>query len=118
LLKGTDKMRTTSGTRPKSVALAVEVKVPLEGRAFAALASRLTVEGVWVSTFHSLREGTAVKVDLCLPSDAGGSLHVQGQVGPKATSGGAGFWVGFHDVAPEAMARLHVAAGATRHATG
>jgi hypothetical protein len=31
-----------------------QVRVPAEGRSFAALTSRLTVEGVFVSTFHTI----------------------------------------------------------------
>ena len=53
-------MRTSSGTRSRSSALAVEVRVPHEGRSFAALAK---IEGRHISTFDlldeaELREGT------------------------------------------------------------
>ncbi len=107
-------MRTSSGTRSKSSALAVEVRVPHEGRAFAALANGLTVEGVFVSTFHSVREGTSVQVELTLP---GGALSVHGTVSRAPMVGGAGFAVVFDDLAPAERARILAATGNVTYAT-
>jgi hypothetical protein len=108
-------MRTSSGTRPKSSALAVEVRVPGEGRAFAALAGKLGIEGVFVSTFHGVREGTRVEVELTLPD---GALLVHGAVGRAPIVGAAGFAVVFGDLPPESRARILVACGHAADATG
>jgi len=108
-------MRTSSGTRPKSSALAVEVRVPHEGRAFAALAGKLGTEGVFVSTFHSVREGTSVVVELTLPD---GALLVHGTVARAPIVGSAGFAVVFDDLPPESRARILAASAHLTHATG
>jgi hypothetical protein len=109
-------MRTSSGsgTRPKSSALAVEVRVPHEGRAFAALASKLGTEGVFVSTFHGVREGASVMVELSLPD---GPLLVHGTVARAPLVGAAGFAVVFDDLPPESRARILAAAGLIARAT-
>ena len=101
-------MRTSSGTRPKASALAVEVKLPAEGRSFAALASKLTVEGVFVSTFHTVREGAAIFVELALPD---GNVLVAGRVARPPMLGGAGFLVTFDELSPGDRARIADAAG-------
>jgi hypothetical protein len=107
-------MRTSSGTRPKSSALAVEVRVPQQGRAFAALANKLTVESVFVSTFHTVPEGTSVVVEMPLAGD--GPVVVVGQVLRAPMVGAAGFAVMFHNVSPGDRARILAAAGATTEA--
>jgi hypothetical protein len=108
-------MRTSSGTRPKSSALAVEVRIPQEGRAFAALAGKLATEGVFVSTFHGVREGTSVVVELTLPD---GALLVHGIVGRAPIVGAAGFAVVFDDLPPESRARILAATGSVASALG
>ena len=101
-------MRTSSGTRQKMSALAVEVRIPSEGRAFGALAGRLTLDGVFVSTFHSVREGSEVIVEIALP---GGSVRAEGTVTRMAVAGGAGFSVVFDELAAADRARIQVAIG-------
>ncbi len=107
-------MRTSSGTRSRSSALAVEVQVPHEGRAFAALAGKLAAEGLFVSTFHSVREGTSVLLELTLPD---GPLRVHGVVGRPPMVGAAGFAVAFDALAPEGRARILAATGLATRAT-
>ncbi len=103
-------MRTISGARPKSTALAVEVRIPAEGRAFAALANQLSLEAVFVSTFHNVREGASVIVELTLPN---GTARAEGTVArvcdPK--TGAAGFSVAFNRIARQDHERIAEAVG-------
>ncbi len=101
-------MKPSSGARLKSFALAVEVRLPAEGRAFGALARRLTTDGVFVSTFHGVREGARVILELSLSS---GPLLVNGVVARAGTATSAGFSVAFTNVPLQDLARLAAASG-------
>jgi hypothetical protein len=111
-------MRTISGTRNKASALAVEVRIPEEGRAFAALAAHLTTGGVFVSTFHAVSRGAHVALEIALP---GGEVRATGTVREIADvrasgDGGAGFRVTFDGLRTEDVARIEAFAGALARA--
>jgi hypothetical protein len=111
-------MSRTSGGPGRRLIVGAEIHVPGDGRSFSALTSDLSPEGVFVSTFHPLADGTLVVVQLTLP---GGALRTRGVVSLSArwssswresTHGSVsvrervGFRVDFEPLAPEDDARL------------
>ena len=58
--------------------LAVEVRVAAFGLWFAVLSAAMQAEGIFVSTFEELTEGTTVEVEIALPE--GSPVQVAGVV--------------------------------------
>ena len=90
--------------------IGVEVRVPAEERSFAALASHLSPDDVFITSFQPMREGTEVIVEIALPD---GALRAEGTVTtPPPGRGTAGFVIAFDALAPADRTRLEVACGA------
>ncbi|MCA9586907.1 MAG: hypothetical protein KC657_16250 [Myxococcales bacterium] len=82
----------------------MEIRVPSDGRTFAALGSLLTSEGVFVASYQTVSEGTEIILELSL---ADGPLHVEGTVSSVDTlPGSVGFYVTFDAIADRDRARL------------
>ncbi len=72
------------------MAIALEVHVPARGATFAALASALTPDRVFVSTFHELEVGTEVTIEIALRE---GTVRARGTV--ESARGGPSVPPGF-----------------------
>lgn len=89
----------------------IEIRVPSEGRTFAALGSLLSDEGVFVATYQAVPNGTEIILELAL---ADGPLHVEGTVTETDTvPGSVGFYVTFDEIAQRDRERLAGRAVAT-----
>jgi hypothetical protein len=87
-------MSSGSGFRRKAMAIALDVHAPARGMTFAALASALATDRVFVSTFHELPLGTEVTIEIALRE---GTARAHGVVESTrgATTGTPGFVVFF-----------------------
>jgi hypothetical protein len=93
-----------SGIVLKPLMVGAEIRVPAEGRAFAALASDVSAEGVFVATFHEVAEDTEVIVELSLPD---GPLRAEGVVQrADERRGRVGFSILFEALTPSDAARF------------
>jgi hypothetical protein len=99
----------SSGMRRKTIA--VEVTLPADGRAFAALADDLSPESVSIQTFHAIVPGTEVVVQIALPE---GLTRCEGTV---TDVGGGRVTIAFDAVAPADRARIARASGFPSSAT-
>ncbi len=77
-------VRKSSPVR-RSSAIAVEIRVPSLGMSFAALASRVDAESLFLSSFVDLDPGTPVLLQISLPD---GRIDAEGVVSTKPTAAG------------------------------
>jgi hypothetical protein len=90
----------------RSPAIAVEVRVPILGTSFGALAATLRPEGVFLSTFQILEAGTAVIMTLSLTD---GPVVLDGTVVDQGDPAGMGIAVELVDVDDALRTRLAAA---------
>jgi len=83
--------------------IAVEVRVPQLGIWFAAVAATVRPEGIFLSTYQELAQGTRVELQLALPD--GPAVDVAGVVAEHPLDG-TGIDIAFDDLAPEARERI------------
>ncbi|HEY8076437.1 MAG TPA: hypothetical protein VIF62_20070 [Labilithrix sp.] len=77
-------VRKSSPVR-RSSAIAVEIRVPSLGMSFAALASRVDAESMFLSTFVDIDAGTQVLLAISLPD---GRIEAEGVVSSAPTAAG------------------------------
>jgi hypothetical protein len=97
-------MVRSSGVVRKPVLVGVHVRVASDDTSFAALASEISLAGVFLRTYRSLQSGSSVTVVIDAP---GGPITAEGTVvGARACGGGIGLEVHFEKISLAGRDRL------------
>jgi hypothetical protein len=84
-------------------AIAVELRVPQLGIWFAAVAATVRTDGIFLSTYQELAEGTRVEVQIALPD--GPAVDLTGVVAEHPFDG-PGIDIAFDDLDPDVRERI------------
>jgi hypothetical protein len=98
--------RKSSPAPKRNAAVSVEVRVPVLGTAFGAIAANVGPDGVFLSTFHALAVGTEVVATLSLPD---GPLVADGVVVEPSDGGRQGIALALEGLDDSLRARLRAA---------